>query len=155
MIYFQTFTLEKGVDKQQFEKAIRKFSSKRTDFLDFKSSTSDFGLSKYFLGYEGKNNLQFTRIRTSFERVLPKLIFNLPKSDECNYYEVRLSFTATVLLCLLVFLFIVCTFSAFSKNQNYGVIPTILAVLSLYSLLIFFEIKFTKSRIKKAINNLT
>jgi hypothetical protein len=153
MIYFQKFTLEEKVDKLQFEKAIRRFSSKRTDFLDFKSSTSDFGLSKYFLGYEGKSNLQFTRIRTSFERVLPKLIFSLPKNEEFNYYEVRLSFTATALMGLILLFFLLCTFSAFLNNQHYELILAILVAVGLYSLLIAFEIKLTKSRIKKAIKN--
>lgn len=155
MIYFRNFNLDEEIDKLQFENAIRRYSSKRTDFLDFKSSTSDFGLSMYFLGHERKKDIQFTRIRTSFERVLPKLIFSLPKSEEFNYYKVRLSLTATACFCLLSFMILYCTILVISNNSNYVLIPSTVAVLCVYVLLIRIEVKLTNSRIRKAIKNYT
>lgn len=75
MFYFKTITLH-NPGKKDIEMAIRKFSSRRNTFLDFKSSASYISSEKYFSGFETDTDLQITRIRTPFERFFPKLILN-------------------------------------------------------------------------------
>ena len=149
MIYFKKIAFGEDVDRQQFEQAIRKFTSKRTASLDFLSAISNVGLSKYFIGNDGKRAIKFTRIRTSFEKILPKLIVSFPKNEEFNYYKIRLSVPSTIVLFFLVVLSFatIPQQTTITNPEKLG----ILCALGIYVLFIFLEIKLTDLRIKKAI----
>ena len=99
MIYFKKVNLN-GADRQRIETAIRQFAVKRNTSLDFQSSATCIRQEKYFLGLESESNLTLTRIRTPFERLLPKLIFQFSKED-FNKYKVRFSFVSIFVAFLL------------------------------------------------------
>jgi hypothetical protein len=96
MLYFKTVPFPNGVKQPDVEKALRSYALKRISSLDFKSSTINVGIDKLFLGLEGKNSLNFTRLRTSFESLLPKLIINLSKDPAATAYKIRLSATLRI-----------------------------------------------------------
>ena len=73
MFYFKKI-YSSVTDRMQLENALRKAALKKNRPLDFDISSMDMGTDKYFFGYEGKNSLQFTRIRTSFEKLFLNLL---------------------------------------------------------------------------------
>jgi len=150
MIYFKKVYFNYK-EKAPIEAALRKLSVKRTGGLDLKSSTSDIGTDKYFFGYDGKNALYFTRIRSSVEWLLPKIIFSLPKSETDFLYKFRLSLFPFIFIALfsfgLFFSFIslVTGRIQFMDFISFAIFPALLI------LLIWLELKITASKIKKAI----
>ncbi|MDT3405022.1 hypothetical protein [Mucilaginibacter terrae] len=112
MLYFKKIYLP-NCTPQQLEAAMRKVALKRTSPLDFASAVSDIGTDKYFIGYQGKTDLTFTRIKASPEKLLPKLIIKLPADGAECYYQIRFAivsmmvfFMFTLPLLLGVVLFI-------------------------------------------------
>jgi len=107
MLYFKKIYLPNDLEKQDLEKGLRSRSLKRSQMLDFVFETTNTGTDKYFLGNEGKKDLKLTRIKTSFESFLPKIIISFPKETAEQYYKFRLSILSTailvVLYCLPVF----------------------------------------------------
>lgn len=151
MTYFTKTYFKDDLERPEIEAALRKFASKRHTSLDFKSSSTDVGTEKCFLGLEGKKDLKFTRLRTSFERVLPKLIISFPKNNDQNYYKIRLSFLATIVFGLFsvgVLLNLAFLIAGRTSIDNF---LTVLIIFSVNLFLIFLELKLTKSRIKKVL----
>jgi hypothetical protein len=152
MIYFKKVELLQ-YSYDQIEHGLRKVSAKRTSSLDMISPVSDIGSDKYFLGRENEGVLTFTRIRTSFERALPRAIIKLTPGH--SYYEVRFS-----LLSSIVFLFVgvLTSLSLIIGVMNGGNIEGILAlgiVCILYALLIMLELKLVKSKVARAVAQYT
>lgn len=100
MFYFAQFEID-SLSKDNVENAIRNFSSKRYTSLDLQSSSSSIKENKYFLGHEGKADLKITRIRTTFEKLFPKVIQSFPKGKRFEVYKVRYSLLSTVVFFLL------------------------------------------------------
>ena len=150
MIYFLKIYFQNELEKQQTEIALRKFAIKKHTSLDIQSATNNAGANNSFLGLEGTKDIKFTRIRTSFERVLPKLIISLPK-DNLLFYKIRLSIFSTLVFFALSFgLILNITFLILGKTTIYNLI-TIGFFYTFYILLFFIELHLTKSRIKNAI----
>ena len=150
MIYFKKvyFNYE---DRTVIEAALRKLSVKRTGTLDLKSSTSDIGTDKYFLGYDAKNALYFTRIRSSVEKLLPKIIFNLPKNETDFSYKFRLSLFPFILATLFSFGLLFCLASLVTGRAQFQDFIGFIIFPAFFILLIWLELKITSSRINKAI----
>lgn len=151
MIYFKKTYFQNELERQKIEAALRRYALKRHTSLDFKSASTDVGTEKRFLGLEGNKNLKFTRLRTSFERVLPKLIISFPKNNDQNYYKIRLSLLTTIVFGLFsigLLLNLVFLIAGRASFQNFS---TVVIIFSAYLLLIVFELKLTNSRIDSVI----
>lgn len=150
MFYFKTNLID-NLHAPIVEKAIRSFSLKRHTSLDFKSSSSYIGEEKYFLGFENKNELMLTRLRTPFERLFPKIIIRFKKDNTFSSYQVRFSMPSFGVFCLLIYALIANILSLI----RYGfAIENVLILSVLVSLFIIFtaiEISLTRNRINKAI----
>lgn len=150
MLYFNKTYLLDDLEKQNLEKGLRFRSLKRTKPLDFVFETYNTGSDKYFLGNDNKNDLKFTRLKTSFEFVFPKVIVSFPKDKSLNYYKFRLSIVSSL---VVIFLFIL-VISTFLSVINHGNNPLNLLIIALlffgYISLILLELKLTRFKIKKS-----
>lgn len=154
MVYFLKTKID-NYSRDTIENAIRRFSAKRHTSLDLKSSSSYISDNKYFLGLEGSSDLKITRIRTPFERILPKVIASFPKDRQFETYRIRYSILATLVFIVLSIAVIqnLYTFIIEKEFEN-DFIPLALVYLIFIGLTIT-EIKLTKLKIIKAINNFT
>lgn len=152
MIYFKKIYFNYD-DKANIEAALRKNSIKRTRGLDLGSSKLDIGTDKCFFGYDGKNALYFTRIKSSVEFFLPKIIFSISKNETDIYYGYRLSILPFILVSLFSIGLIIGIISLVAGiPQSEGLISFGVFVMILIAL-IWAEIKITSLKIKKVIAN--
>lgn len=150
MLYFTKSSLD-SYPAENTENAIRKFSAKRHTSLDLKSSSPEKKEDKYFLGLEGKSDLKVTRIRTSFERFLPKVIVSFPKNRHFKEYKIRYSILSTVIITVLsIAVLLNIYWFLIDKEFENDFIPLALVFLTFIGLTII-EIKLTRLRIRKAI----
>ena len=149
MLYFKTIEIT-GYDANHIEKGLRRASLKRTSSLDMVSSVSDIGTDKLFIGYEDKKGLTFTRIKSSLEKFLPKLIIRLFKEEPCAY-KIRFAAPAALFFVGVICFFLLFIYAFFAGNiSGEGLFYfTVFAVA--YFLLIKFEIRLTTSRVDKAL----
>ena len=151
MLYFKSIPFPENLTQIDLENALRKQSLKRTSSLDFKSCTSDMGKDRLFLGLDRKKDLQFTRLKTSFEVLLPKMIIKLSKDSLVKEYKVRLSaipLSVAFVLCFGIFANIVALFTG--KGSLDSII--LIAALSLIFIgLVALELKLVKGNIDKAV----
>ncbi|GAB2682376.1 hypothetical protein GCM10027036_40700 [Flavihumibacter cheonanensis] len=84
---FKSVTID-NIPGRIVEAAVRKFATKRHTLLDFQSSATYVGTEKYFLGLEKEKSIELTRIRSPFERLLPKLVINFDKNDGFRRYKI-------------------------------------------------------------------
>lgn len=151
MFYFKKVYILDDLEKQNLEKGLRSRSLKRTQYLDFVFETSNTGTEKYFLGNDGNKDLKLTRIKTSFESFLPKIIVKFPKQMDMQFYKFRLSLLSTAIFLLLTFLLLVSFLDVVLNQHNTEVFLTTLVLLITYSLLILLELKITQNKILKSI----
>ena len=152
MLYFKTIPYPENVTQPQLEKALRKYALKRTSVLDFKSCTFNIGLEQLFLGHERKNDLQFTRIKTSFEMLLTKLIIKLSKDPAAKGYRIRLSAVPLALALVLGFGVIANIMAIFTGNVSIESLVTIGLPLIIFIGLIYFELTLVIGRVKNALD---
>lgn len=151
MLYFKTVPFPIGFKQPDVEKALRSYALKRTSSLDFKSSTINIGIDKFFLGLEGKTSLTFTRLRTSFEVLLPKIIINLPKDPAATAYRIRLSAIPSALCILMLFGVLSILIGLITgKAKVEGVIFMLVAV-TIFIVLLNLEVKLLQSKVLKSI----
>ena len=150
MPYFKKVQIE-NYTRSEAEAALRKVSLKRTSPLDFSSAITDIGSDKLFLGYIGKSALTFTRLRTSVEKFLPKLVIKLPLDGEDCYYQLRLSVVSATVFILFTFGFLIAFAGILSGNTEIGGLLSAAIFLGLYFALLAFEINIVSNRIKKAL----
>lgn len=150
MLYFKKTYLPNDSEKQELETELRNRSLKRSQLLDFVFETINIGTDKYFLGNEDKKALKFTRIKTSFESFLPKIIISFPKGITVQYYKFRLSLLSTVILAVLSLLFLTCFLDLVINQKNAETFLTAMVLLMIYFILILLELKITKNRILKS-----
>lgn len=150
MLYLKKNYLSLG-EKQELEKAMRNAALKRLTSLDFKSSVTDIGTDKLFLGFEGKEDVQFTRLRTSFEKYFPKVIISIPKSETDNEYKFRFSILSTVAFILWSLFFLLIVGTVLAQKGNYENILIGCIPICLFILLTLLELRIVGTRIEKAI----
>lgn len=152
MLYFKRIIIS-GCTSQHLEAALRKVSLKRTSPLDMASAISNIGTDKYFLGYQGKKSLTFTRIKASPEKLLPKLIIKLlPGNEKCGY---RIRFSAVSMMFFFMFTlpWLLGVTLFISGNGDFINFLTITGVYSIYATVFLLELRLTMWRVKKAILN--
>lgn len=152
MIYFIKNEYPKDLDNAEFETIMRKYAIKQHSSLDFTFNAINIGTDKIFHGLETKKDLKFTRIKTSFEMFLPKLIISLKKDTNEKEYRIRLSAVPTAILGLLAFGLLIGTISLLQGNTTMDKLSPFLIIILFYSMLIFLEYKITIGRITKALN---
>lgn len=150
MINLKTITLTEA-EKKGLEQAMRKSSLKRTRPLNFISTVSDIGNTKLFLGYDGKKDVQFSRLRTSFEKFMPKVIIILPKNGVGFEYKLRYSLLSTVVVFFLALGFIFTAAIALINKYNYEGILVPIVFFGGFMFLTMLELKIVSKRIQKAI----
>jgi len=153
MLYFKKTYLLNSSEKEVLEQGLRNRSLKRSQMLDFVFETINIGTDKYFLGNEDKKTLKFTRIKTSFESFLPKIIISFPKEITVKYYKFRLSVLSTVILAVLSLLFLTCFLDLIINQKNVETFFTAMVLLVIYFILILLEMNMTKNRILKITSN--
>lgn len=151
MLYFKTIPFPNDIKQPEIETALRKYALKKTSSLDFKSSTMNIGTDKIFFGLESKNSLKFTRIKTSFEFMLPKLIISLPKDQMATAYKVRLSAIPFAVCIFISFGIFTIILSLIKGKPNAEATIFILVLAILFYLLLLLELKLSKSGILKSI----
>jgi len=153
-MYFKKIDLNQ-VDSTTLESCLRKASLKRLSPLDIQSSVKISKEQKMFLGYEKTDELQFTRIRYSFERILPKLIVSIAKTREpvSTAYKIRLA----LISILILFIILMGTlYGLYQLTTGKAPIENILRILilpTLYFILLKVEMKLTQKNIEKALKN--
>jgi hypothetical protein len=149
MLYFKTVHLNSN-NYEAVENALRKHSWKRGSSLDFQSSASLASDDKFFLGVEDEVCLRFTRLRTPFERFLPKIILAYPKSIQDSLaYRIRLSFLPSVLFVLLTIALVLNIIFSITEMRIDTDLPKVFFLFVVFILLTFFEIYLTERRVKK------
>ena len=150
MIYFKTVQLPEQ-NTADVEKAIRKYSARREASLDFYSALNFTDTDKMFLGYEHKNDLQITRIKSPMAKYLPTIIANFPSKD-FSMYKMRLTFQSLIVLSLVSLFSIILIFQGFKDFDNGGGrIFFGFILLGLIIGLILTEIRLTQNQIEKAV----
>ena len=152
MLYFRSVPFPNGTKQPDVEKALRRYALKRTSSLDFKSSTINIGIDKLFLGLERKSSFNFTRLRTSFEILLPKLIVNLPKDPEAIAYKIRLSAIPSALCILLSLGVVLLIIGLITGNAKLEGIVFIIVAVIVFTLLLKLEIRLLHLKVLKSIN---
>lgn len=151
MIYFQKINLQ-HLPQEQIEKKIRAFSSKRHSSLDLQSSSTYINDEKKFLGLENENYLKIVRIRTPFERYLPRIIVRFDKND-FSFYSIRLCLVSFIITFILTFGMILNIVYSIINKQWESDFLSVLILSLFYLFLISIEIKLTKRRINLIIKN--
>jgi len=151
MFYF-TQTSFDNLQSGTIESAVRAYSSKRHTSLDLNSSSSYIKEDKYFLGLDGKNDLQITRIRTPFERFLPKLIVSFSKERHFETYRIRYSILPAILFFFLTFSVLASIFYLVYERETENDVLSTLGIFTIFLILTFIEIKLTKQKIDRAID---
>lgn len=152
MLYFKTVSFPDQIRQPEVEKSLRKYSIKESVTLDLKVKAVNIGTDKLFFGLESKKSLSFTRIRTSFEFLIPKLIINLSKDETSTGYMIRLSTISFFVFMLLSFGMLAFIISLFGGQTDISG-----GIIFIFGLLVFFllfklELNLTKSRVLKSIN---
>lgn len=151
MFYFKKVYIT-NLSKTEVESLLRKASLKRVNSLDLISANSDVGSDKLFLGNIGKSALLFTRLHSSLENFLPKVIIKLPlDTDEC-YYQLRLKGLSAILAFVLALGLAFSLFQASVGETDIDGLMTKLLICIIYSGLLLLEIKITSTRINKALS---
>ncbi|MEO7214303.1 hypothetical protein [Mucilaginibacter sp.] len=151
MIYFKKVYIT-DLSKPEVELFLRKASVRRDSSLDLASATTDIGTDKLFLGRIGKSALTFTRLRTSFEKFLPKLIIKFPLDTEECYYQLRFSLSSTVFFVFYAIAFLGTVTNFLLGDALMDGLLSILFTGSIYALLILLEIRLTSKRLNKALS---
>ena len=153
-MYFKTFHFPSNLNHAQVETALRKASMKETISLDFTSKSINIGTDKIFWGLERKRNLKFTRIRTSFEFFLPKLIINLSKNPSVNFYKIRPGALSIVVAGLLFFGLFTGILGVIKGRPNIESLILFPVLIVIYIALTLFELRLTASRAVKVLNQI-
>ncbi|RFZ95546.1 hypothetical protein D0C36_08505 [Mucilaginibacter conchicola] len=138
-------------ERQQLEQAMRKRALKRSLPLDYQSAQSDIGSDKLFVGYDGKKNVQFSRLRTSLERFLPRVVIVFSKDPTVFEYKLRYSLLSTIAVIFLALVFILSVVSSLAEKDDYDRFVLPLFLIGCFWLLTLFELKIVGKRIKKAL----
>lgn len=151
-MYFKTIPLPLEVNQPQAEASLRKVSIKESMSLDFKFKAVDIGTDKMFYGLEGKKDLKFTRLKTSFEFFMPKLIVSLSKDSSDNYYRIRPGAISMAIIGLLGFGVFTGLVGILRGTTDLATFSPFLIIIGIYALLFFFEINITSRKMNKALS---
>ncbi|WGQ10824.1 hypothetical protein QG516_04040 [Pedobacter gandavensis] len=150
-MYFKTIPLPFDLNQPQAEESLRKASIKESMSLDFKFKAVDIGTDKIFYGLEGKKDLKFTRLKTSFELFMPKLIVSISKDSSANYYRIRPGAISIAIIGLLGFSVFTGLVGIVRGSTDLATFSPFLIIIVIYALLFLFEISITVRKMNKVL----
>lgn len=152
-MYFRTILLPLDLNQSQAEASLRKASMKEKISLDFKFHTVNIGTDKMFYGLEDDKDLKFTRLKTSFEFFMPKLIISLSKNSSAKNYRIRPSAISIGIMGLLVFGLFTGLIGIIRETTSLATFVPFLIIIGIYTLLFLVEINITLRTMNKALSN--
>ncbi|WP_428225565.1 hypothetical protein [Flavobacterium sp.] len=152
MLYFKILSINKKSSKE-IEIKLRQFASKRNFSLDFSSSTTDRNELKKFLGLEDDKSLKLTRLRSSFEIFLPKIILKFDKSTGYTVCKIRLCFLSSFMFLIISISILFGIYNSIKTNQLENDLYDSILFLALFIILTQIEIYLSKVKIKKTLNS--
>jgi len=149
MIYFKKIQLiDPG--KKETELALRKVAIKSKSQLNKVSSKTNAGTEKLFFGFDGPDDVTFTRVRYFIEGYMPKLIISISKNNDDDLLKFKLGFESTCIFLGASLLLISALIAELSRQEwdsaAYGIL-----FYSVFIALIWLEIKLTQRNIGKAV----
>jgi len=153
-MYFKTVPLPLDLNQAQAESSLRKVSIKESMSLDFKFKAVDIGTDKIFFGLEGKKDLKFTRLKTSFEFFMPKLIVSLSKDPLANSYRIRPGAVTVAIIGLLGFGTFTGLVGILKGTTGLATFSPFLLIIGIYALLFLFELNITLRKMNKALHKI-
>ena len=150
MLYFNKVTLAE-IDGTKVEAAIRKFAAKRHASLDLQSSATKIGTEKLFLGLENEKSIQVTRLRSTFERFLPKLIIKFDKAKGFSEYRIRFSLLSNIVIAFMLIAVLLNVIYLIKNQEVDSEMASVVVYFFLFLLLTLVELRLTKAKLKSAI----
>lgn len=133
------------------ESSLRAFSIRKHIPLDLKSTKKQYGLdNKYFMGYEKKNVVEFSRFRYSVETLFPKLIIEI---DKHNVLKIRLSYTSAALAISLLSILLSNVLFSITSERIESSLSSIFIANLIFAVLTHLEFKNNIRKINQAISN--
>ena len=154
MLYFNKVTLAE-IDGAKVEAAIRKFAAKRHASLDLQSSATKIGTEKLFLGLENEKSIQVTRLRSTFERFLPKLIIKFDKAKGFSEYRIRFSLLSNIVIAFMLIAVLFNVIYLINNQEVDSEMASVFVYFFLFLLLTLVELRLTKAKLKSAIIKMT
>lgn len=154
MLYLNKVTLAE-IDETKVEAAIRKFAARRHASLDLQSSSTEIGTEKLFLGLENEKSIQVTRLRTTFERFLPKLIIRFDKAKGFSEYRIRFSLLSNLVIAIILIAIVLNIIYSLINRQVDSDIASVFVYFFLFLFLTLVELRLTKAKLKSAISKTT
>ena len=126
-------------------------SIKKHTNLEFHSSASYIPFeNKLFLGYESGKKVLLTRIRTPFERLLPKLTIVFAE-DDFSSCRIKYSLQPFLLLLLISITIIVNIYYLILSRKFENEFFSAIVAASLFYILTIIELKIVSIKVRKAI----
>lgn len=116
----------------------------------FKTIPFPPGTEKIFYGLEGKKDLKFARLKTSFEFFLPKLIVSLSKDPLVDNYRIRPGAVSIAVIGLFGFALFTGFIGILRGTTDLASYSPFLIITAIYAMLFIIELRLTTSRVRKA-----
>ena len=150
LVYFKTNHITNYLS-EDIENALRKYSLRRHTSLDFNVfSTYITEKNKFFLGYENNEKIEFLRISTPIEKLLPKIIITFKKNNFTEY-RLKLNFVSLAICTILTLALILNILYSIDSQTIESDLLLILILNSIFYTLFYLEYTFTNNKLKKVI----
>ncbi len=117
MIYFKKILIN-NCENDDLLLALRSASIKRYFYLEFTPSVN-IGTDKYFFGHEGIKHVFFTRIKTSIEKLMPKLIFKVNTVNSQCFFKIKFSVLSSLIILALIISWLFIGFQVIVKENTF------------------------------------
>lgn len=148
MVYFKKVTFN-AEDKAILEAALAKFSEERQSLVGFQPKTANQFFAKQIV----KNNINYTRLMSRFDRFMPKLIFNTVTKEGNCVCRFALSNRSAAVLILITGGIIANTMLADNNVPHYAALIVLSSALVIFILSIILECLQTQMKIKRAVSS--
>jgi hypothetical protein len=152
MIYLKKLEFPKNLTQLEFETTLRKYALNHKSPLDFTFKPINIGTEKIFYGQANTSNVQFTRIKTSFEFFLPKIILNVSTDPMSTFYKLRIGALPMGLAAMLLFALLTGFINIIRGQTTVIILLPFFIMAVILILLIKLEIKLTMKSVKKAVS---
>ena len=148
MAYFKKVTFN-AEDEAILEAALAKFSEERQSLVGFQPKTANQFFAKQIV----KNNINYTRLMSRFDRFMPKLIFNTVTKEGNCVCRFALSNRSAAVLILITGGIIANTMLADNNVPHYAALIVLSSALVIFILSIILECLQTQMKIKRAVSS--
>lgn len=148
MVYFKKVTFN-AEDEAILEAALAKVSEERQSLVGFQPKTANQFFAKQIV----KNNINYTRLMSRFDRFMPKLIFNTVTKEGNCVCRFALSNRSAAVLILITGGIIANTMLADNNVPHYAALIVLSSALVIFILSIILECLQTQMKIKRAVSS--